>query len=215
VDYVTARVRPGSIGAGRMADVLLSDGSRRSGDWFVFACGPWLGGLFPDVIGGRVRATKQDVLYFGTEPGDRQFDVGSMPVWVNFGAALMYGVPGNERRGFKVADDTLGMDVDPTSLERVLSPESVVTARALLQKRFPQLARAPLVHSEVCQYERSVDGHFLVDRHPGASNVLLLGGGSGHGFKMGPAIGEMAARVILENMTAPPLFQYQRLANTR
>lgn len=213
VEYVAARAGATPIVNERMSHVTLGDGTRREGDAFVFACGPWLGGLFPDVVGKRVRATKQDVLYFGTPEGDRQFDVGTMPVWVNLGAKLVYGIPGNERRGFKVADDTLGRDVDPTSLERVVSPQSVVTARAILRRRFPVLARAPLVHAEVCQYESTPDGHFLMDWHPAARNVLLLGGGSGHGFKMGPAIGEMAASLALRESSVVPLFAYERLRN--
>jgi glycine/D-amino acid oxidase-like deaminating enzyme len=210
VEYLTAQVRPGAMTNGRMAHVLLSDGSRREADAFVFACGPWLGTLFPGVIGQRIRATKQDVLYFGTPAEDRRFELGTIPVWVNFGARLLYGIPGNERRGFKVADDTLGSDVDPTSLERVLSPESVTTARALLRQRFPALERAPLVHAEVCQYERTPDGHFLMDWHPEARNVLLLGGGSGHGFKMGPAIGEMAGTALLDAAQMPSAFRLAR-----
>ena len=147
-------------------------------------------------------------------PGDRQFDIETMPVWVNFGAKLMYGIPGNERRGFKIADDTLGADVDPTVLERVVNPASVTEARALLRKRFPQLTQAPLVHAEVCQYERTPDGHFLVDWHPQARNVLLLGGGSGHGFKMGPAIGELAAGIVAAGQGAPEMFRFARLRQT-
>ncbi|MGQ0640196.1 MAG: FAD-dependent oxidoreductase [Gemmatimonadaceae bacterium] len=211
VEYVTAHARGGPITGGRVSHVVLSDGTRRDAESFVFACGPWLGGVFPDVVGSRIRATKQDVLYFGTPPGDRQFDVGAMPAWVNFGSKLLYGIPGNERRGFKVADDTLGAHVDPTSLERVVSPASVVTARELLRRRFPTLAGAPLLHAEVCQYERTPDGHYLVDWHPGAGNVLLLGGGSGHGFKMGPAIGELAARAVLRESEIQPLFAYERV----
>jgi glycine/D-amino acid oxidase-like deaminating enzyme len=211
VEYRTAHVRPGPIRGGRMAHALLADGSRLEAESFVFACGPWLGTLFPDVLGPRIRATKQDVLYFGTEAGDHHFDAGAMPVWVNFGARLMYGIPGYERRGFKIADDTLGDTVDPTSLERLVSPASVANARRFMRRRFPRLAGAPLVHAEVCQYERSRDGHFLIDWHPGAVNVLLLGGGSGHGFKMGPAIGDIAARVVSEGGRAAPLFQYERL----
>ena len=194
-----------------MAHIALGDGSRRSGDVYVFACGPWLGALFPDVLGRRIRATKQDVMYFGPPAGDRSFDVGTLPVWVNFGERLIYGIPGNERRGFKVADDTLGRDVDPTTLERTLDTTSVTRARDLLRRRFPTLARAPLVHAEVCQYESTPDGHFLIDWHPAAANVLLLGGGSGHGFKMGPAIGEMAARMVLDKVPPVPMFAYQRL----
>jgi len=211
VEYVTAHVRPGTIVSGRLPHVVLSDDTRREADSFVFACGPWLGSVFPDAIGRRIRATKQDVLYFGTPAGDRHFDVGTMPTWVNMGAKLLYGIPGNERRGFKIADDTLGVDVDPTAMERRVSPASVTTARRLLRRRFPRLAQAPLLLAEVCQYERSLDGHFLVDWHPGAANVLLLGGGSGHGFKMGPAIGELAARIVLRQAETLPLFAYARL----
>lgn len=211
VQYLTAQAAAGSISNGGMSDVKLSDGTRREADAFVFACGPWLGALFPDVLGWRIRPTKQDVLYFGTPAGDRLFDVGAMPVWVTLGERLVYGIPGNERRGFKIADDTLGADIDPTSLERVVSPQSVTVVRAMLRRRFPALARAPLVHAEVCQYESTPDGHYLMDWHPAARNVLLLGGGSGHGFKMGPAIGEMAARLVVGDGAVVPLFSYERL----
>lgn len=211
VEYVTAQVRPGPVLGERMSHVVLSDGIRREADIFVFACGPWLGTLFPDVLGWRIRATKQDVLYFGTPAGDRQFDAGTMPVWVIFGEKLIYGIPGNERRGFKIADDTLGAEIDPTTLERTVSPHSVTTARAILHRRFPALTRAPLVHAEVCQYESTPDGNYLLDWHPAARNVLLVGGGSGHGFKMGPAIGELVARTVLGEASAVPLFAYERL----
>ncbi len=211
VEYVTAQARPAAMASERMSRITLSDGTQREADAFVFACGPWLGSLFPDVLGWRVRATKQDVLYFGTPAGDRQFDVGTMPVWVTIGQKLIYGIPGNERRGFKIADDTLGADIDPTTLERVVSSQSVATARATLRRRFPALARAPLVHAEVCQYESTPDGNYLMDWHPSARNVLLLGGGSGHGFKMGPAVGEMAARLVSGEGAIVPLFAYERL----
>lgn len=211
VEYVTAQARPGVIASERMSRITLSDGTQREADAFVFACGPWLGPLFPEVLGWRVRATKQDVLYFGTPAGDRQFDVGTMPVWVTIGQKLLYGIPGNERRGFKIADDTLGAAIDPTTLERVVSSQSVMTARATLRRRFPALARAPLLHGEVCQYESTPDGNYLMDWHPSARNVLLLGGGSGHGFKMGPAVGEMAARLVAGEGAVVPLFAYERL----
>jgi sarcosine oxidase len=70
-------------------------------------------------------------------------------------------------------------------------------ARAFLARRFPALAGAPLVEARVCQYENTSNGDFLIDRHPDFDNVWLVGGGSGHGFKHGPALGEyVAARVI-------------------
>ena len=70
---------------------------------------------------------------------------------------------------------------------------------AYLRQRFPDLAGRPLVESRVCQYENSSNGDLLIDRHPAWPNVLLVGAGSGHGFKHGPAIGRYAAQLL----TAP------------
>jgi glycine/D-amino acid oxidase-like deaminating enzyme len=74
------------------------------------------------------------------------------------------------------------------------------------------LAQAPLVHAEVCQYESTPDDHFIVDRHPRSSNVWIVGGGSGHGFKMGPALGEVMASMVLEDRDGDPQFGLARLA---
>jgi glycine/D-amino acid oxidase-like deaminating enzyme len=177
----------------------------------VFACGPWLGQLFPDVVGRRIIATRQEVFFFGTPAGDTRYDVGTLPAWVHIGERLVYGLPSHERRGLKVADDTAGDEVDPTTMERSPSAAGLAGARAILGARFPAMANAPLVEARVCQYEASSDGHFLVDRHPGLENVWLVGGGSGHGFKMGPAVGEHVAAVVQGRAAVHSLFAYQRL----
>jgi len=133
-----------------------------------------------------------------------------MPVWVEV-PRFMYGIPGNERRGFKIADDSRGPDFDPTNGERLVSPEGLKAAREYIAMRFPALARAPVVETRVCQYENSPDHDFLVDRHPGAGNAWLVGGGSGHGFKHGPALGELVAQNVLGERPVEPLFSYARL----
>ena len=210
-EYRQAMVRPGPSARGRMSAAVLSDGSSLAADRFVFACGPWLGQLFPEVIGRRIVATRQEVFFFATPPGDTRYDVGSLPVWVHIGERFAYGIPSFERRGLKVADDTAGPEVDPTTQERSPSESALATARTILRQRFPALAGAPLVEARVCQYEASSDGHFLVDRHPGLDNVWLVGGGSGHGYKMGPALGEHAAAVVQGRAAVEPLFAYGRL----
>jgi len=134
-------------------------------------------------------------------------------VWVDYRERLVYGIPGNANRGFKVADDTPGPAFDPTSGTRDATPSGIAAARAFLQQRFPALAAAPLLGSEVCQYEASPDSHFIVDRHPAAPNVWIAGGGSGHGFKMGPALGEMLASYVLGTATPDPQFGLARLAS--
>lgn len=195
-EYRQAAARPPDGAPGRLAALELSDGSRLPADAFVFACGPWLGGLFPEAVGRRLRPTRQEVYFFGTPAGDGRFREESLPTWVDFGERVFYGIPGNEERGFKVADDTHGDTVDPTTLERTVRSSALARARAFLRQRFPDLADAPLVESRVCQYTSTHDGHFLIDRHPALSNAWLVGGGSGHGFKMGPALGEHVARLV-------------------
>ena len=181
-------------------------------DAYVFAAGPWLGRLFPDVIGDLVRPTRQEVFFFGTPPGDTRFTEEAMPVWADHGARFMYGIPGNRWRGFKVADDTRGPPFDPTAGERQATAEGLRAARAYLGYRFPGLAGAPLLEARVCQYEQSPDEHFIIDRHPGAGNVWLVGGGSGHGFKHGPAVGELVAAHVLDHGVPDPQFALARFA---
>src|SRR5207244_6056436 len=91
--YRQAAVRPGPIESGRLSHVIVEDGSTIAADAFVFACGPWMGTLFPDVVGDGIIATRQEVMYFGTPAADRRFDSASFPGWIDFGAGRWYGMP--------------------------------------------------------------------------------------------------------------------------
>jgi glycine/D-amino acid oxidase-like deaminating enzyme len=183
--------------SGPLRSLMLSDGSRLKADHYVFACGPWLGKLFPETLGDIIRPTKQDIFFFGTPAGDSRFTDAHLPVWGDHGNRFFYGIPGNDHRGFKVADDTRGGSFNPTSGERVVSQATLKRVREYIAFRFPALKDAPLIETRVCQYEQTADSHFIVDRHRLMGNVWLLGGGSGHGFKHGPALGEMMADLIL------------------
>ncbi|HEU4671304.1 MAG TPA: FAD-dependent oxidoreductase [Candidatus Limnocylindrales bacterium] len=187
--FELAVVRPGRVRDGRLEDIIASDGSRLAAREFVFACGPWLPRLFPDVLGDLIRVTKQDVFFVGPAGGDGRFAAEWMPAWVDYDAAF-YGIPAADGRGFKLAPDRYGPVFDPSSGERIVDPDSTRLAREYLARRFPDLAERPFVETRVCQYETTPDTNFVIDRHPDLSNVWLVGGGSGHGFKHGPAIGE-------------------------
>ena len=213
-DYRRARVEPGAIENGRMAAARTTSGHSLPADRFIFACGPWLGKLFPDVIGDRVRPTRQEVFHFGAPAGDSRFVTPNLPIWADHGDRFWYGIPGSERRGFKVADDTHGPDFDPTSGERRPSEAGLKAAREYMEFRFPAMQGAPLLEARVCQYENSPDGHFIVDRHPEAANVWLVGGGTGHGFKHGPALGQHVAERVLEEQPVEPMFELGRFSTT-
>jgi glycine/D-amino acid oxidase-like deaminating enzyme len=207
----TAAVRPGPVRGGWMGGLALPDGALFEADAYVFACGPWLGRLFPAEVGARIRPTRQEVFFFGTPEGDSRFEEGTLPIWMDFGERIFYGIPGGTQgeggRGFKVADDTRGEPIDPTADDRLPTPVHLAEAREVLVRRFPALAGAPVVEARVCQYENTPDGHLLVDRHPEADNVWLVGGGSGHGFKLGPAIGEHVASLVYDGAETLPSFR--------
>jgi len=191
--------------------IVLSDGSRLAADRYVFACGPWMGTLFPHTIGSLIRATKQDVFFFGHGSRDSlKFTDAYLPVWADHCGSFRYGIPGDGCRGFKVADDTRGPDFDPTSGERTVDPETLSEIREYVSFRFPALRDAPVVETRVCQYEQTPDNHFIIDRLPTNENVWLIGGGSGHGFKHGPAIGEMMADLILKDREPKAIWRLDR-----
>jgi monomeric sarcosine oxidase len=196
VDYLQEAVIP-PAGKGRLDSVATPSGKKVAAGTFVFACGPWLPKVFPDLLGERIFPTRQEVFYFGPPPGDGRFRSSEMPVWVDF-AEEIYGIPDFKGRGFKVAPDRHGPEFDPDTGSRVITPETLASVREFVGRRFPGLKDAPLIESEVCQYENTSNGDFLIDRHPERDNVWLVGGGSGHGFKHGPAVGEYVAARIVE-----------------
>ncbi len=177
-------------------------------DMIVYACGPWLPKIFPEILGGRIRVTRQEVFFFGTPAGDRSYAPPQMPVWADItDEHSAYTIPELENRGFKLAFDRHGAEFDPDTGDRVAL--GIDAARTFLAERFPGLAGAPLVESRVCQYENTSTGDFLIDRHPGFQNVWLVGGGSGHGFKHGPAVGEHVCSLIDGKTRPEPRFSLE------
>lgn len=188
-------------------ELTLSTGEKIKGDLFIFACGSWLGQLFPDVLGNVITCTRQEVFYFGSPTRHAQsFD--TMPVWVDVdGHEFYYGIAGNAQRGFKIGVDKRGAPFDPTNGDHTLNEQVLKQARNFISHRFPALGGAPLLESRVCPYENSPDGNFLIELHPHTENVLFVGGGSGHGFKHAPALGELVAQTLHGTAHIPALFR--------
>jgi sarcosine oxidase len=180
---VRGRARPDGGAA------VLEDGTRVEGDVTVWACGPWLGGLFGDVV--RLRVTRQELLFFGGGPA---WDSSRVPAWVDYDRA-MYGTSDVDGLGVKVALDEEGPPLDPDA-ELPAAGETEPRVRAYLADRFPALASAPLLDGRCCRYEITPDSQFVAGRHPAHPDALLLGGGSGHGFKHGPAIAELVVAAL-------------------
>ena len=194
VEYVQDAIVP-PVAQGKLSSIQTISGNEIRAGQFVFACGPWLPKLFPELLAGLIYVTRQEVIFLGVPPGDDSFNPGMMPTWVDFND-LVYAMPNLEGRGFKIAIDAHGEEFDPDSGDRVVSASGLQAVREYLAKRVPRLANAPVMETRVCQYENTSNGDFLIDRHPQFENVWIVGGGSGHGFKHGPVVGEYVARMI-------------------
>jgi len=202
----------GVLHARRATQLLVEDGGRHGvhlqsrrvtpdsdppADVVVWACGPWLAGLFPDEL--DLRVTRRDVFFFG---GDASWS--GRPGFCDYDGAF-YGHGDLAGLGVKIASDAGATEIDPDSVERLPSAENRVEARAYAAARFPGLAAAPILGGRVCQYDLSADSHFVVDRHPGRESWWLAGGTSGHGFKHGPALGAYIADCV-EGKRRPETF---------
>ncbi len=211
LDYRTAGIVPPTL-SGKLDRVVTQVGESISAGCFVFACGAWLPKLFPELLGQRIFPTRQEIFFFAPPAGDTSF--AAMPAWFHH-PALVYGIPDLEHRGFKISVDKHGATIDPDTEDRVPSTAGLAIARAYLAQRFPKLKRAPLSESRVCQYENTSNGDFIIDRHPLSDNVVIVGGGSGHGFKHGPAVGEYVNRLLAASGAIEPRFALADKATTQ
>ena len=164
----------------------------------VWACDAWLPALFPDAVTGAT--TRQDLYFLDGGPAWR-----SAPGWVDYDGAF-YGTGDLDDLGVKVAPDAEGPPLHPDADLPATGPETLLAARAYLATRFPALAGAPLRWSRTCRYELSPDSHFIAAPHPRQAGVWLVGGGSGHGFKHGPALAEQLAGALLGGAPLPARF---------
>ncbi len=189
VDKVSVRQ-----GSGRF-QVMLKDGTSLSSENYLFACGPWMGRIFPELLKDRLKVYRRDVFFVGTPPGDHSFTHPNLPIWSfnNAEDRRFYGLPNIQGRGVKVAPwpDMNSIDMDRD--DRFNNMMEIKQIREFLNRRFPGLKDQPFLEGRVCQLTFGKDEEFIIDRHPEYQHVWLACAGSGHAFKHGPALGEYIA----------------------
>ena len=187
---------------------MVVEGRRIEGDVVVWACGSWLAGLFGGLV--QLTVTRQELLFVDGGPAWRAPGV---PAWVDYDRA-MYGTADLDGLGVKAALDIEGPPLDPDApLDD--EPRTEPGVRAYLRDRFPALEHAPLAEARACRYELTPDSHFIAARHPEQADVWLVGGGSGHGFKHGPAMAERVAAAIAGGEPLPDRFGLGRRTPAR
>jgi hypothetical protein len=143
--------------------VVLEDSTRLEGDIVVWACGPWLARLFPELVTLSVRC--QELLFFDGGPPWRATGV---PSWCDYDQARL-GTADIDGLGVKAAVDDEGPPIDPDA-ELPIEATTEPAVRRYLHDRFPALERAPLVAVRCGRYEITLDTHFIAARIPSMRN---------------------------------------------
>ncbi|MFL5849280.1 MAG: NAD(P)/FAD-dependent oxidoreductase [Solirubrobacteraceae bacterium] len=203
VRALVERARAGGLrieqGEARPAGQAVALGDRLlEADHVVWACGAWLARLFGSLL--RLRVTRQDVVLFDAGP-----EWAGAPGWLDFDASV-YGHALIEPYGLKVASDREGAEVEPGLRPPAAPDASLTAARDYVAMRFPALAGAAVRSSPACHYSLTADANFVFARHPEHERVWLLGGGSGHGYKHGPALAQHVAEALAGEAQPEPRF---------
>jgi glycine/D-amino acid oxidase-like deaminating enzyme len=184
---------------------------RLSAGSFLFACGPWLPKVFPDVLGGFIRLLRSEVYYVGSPPGDDRYSWRKLPnMWEPGPRAGAYAMSDIDY-GYKVVPN-LNMAMDLDTDDRVPSAVQLRKVRTYLERRLPGLVDQPIVAARVCALENSNNHHYIIDRHPEFENVWIAGAGSGHAFKMGPKLGDYVSDRVLDRPDDSAVRQFFTLA---
>jgi glycine/D-amino acid oxidase-like deaminating enzyme len=181
------------------ATVVLEDSTRLEADVVVWACGPWLPKLFPDLV--SLRVTQQELLFLDGGPAWRAPGV---PAWCDYELSR-YGTADIDDVGVKAGIDDEGPELDPDA-DLPTTTRTEPDVRAYLRNRFPVLAEMPLVRARSCRYEITADTRLIGAPHPDHPSMWIVGGGSGHGLKHGPPMAERIATAIGSGTTLPPGF---------
>jgi glycine/D-amino acid oxidase-like deaminating enzyme len=212
--FIQQQVSKENIKGDKAVSLTLADGTTVEADSFLFACGPWLVRLFPTLM-KKMNITRQVVFFFASPADASDMMENHLPTWFNktpSGTVDVYGVPGNEFRGFKIAQEIKDDITDKFDIySRYYKPEELAFVQERLATRFPKMKGMPMIENRVCQYSQTPDSHFVLDKHPEAHNLWVMGGGSGHGFKMGPSMGELAAQMITGEKDTIESFSLRRL----
>ncbi len=200
--FVMAKAEMGQRSGGKLREVKLSTGETLAAQSFVFACGPWHPKMFPKVLGDKLRLNRRVLFFMGTPQDDHRLSYPNCPTFTIRG---VYGFPDLEGKGVKLGPYWDAGPLDPDTDDRTASSDEVRRIHELVDSALPTLAGQPVLETRVSPRTNSVDGHFMVDRHPELDNVWLVGGGSGHGYKHGIVLGDYVADRVVGNATDPNL----------
>ena len=212
--HIGAWVRDLIIEKGQCLGVVLDDGTRVNSDHVLITTGAWTGLLLP-IISKLAKPTAQPIFHLRVDDRERYSAPNFSVLFPDSETSATYALPLHpEEKVVKVGLHTQGRESHPLHTDRIVMAQEINCLREHLSKFIPELARSQIVYSRVCLYHDTLDYDFLIDRHPEISNLTIACGGSGHGFKFMPILGELIASRV-ENVFHPfaKRFQWRNEAN--
>ncbi len=174
----------------------------------IVCAGAWTKQLLPG-LPVELRVTRQVQAWF--EPADAApFAPGRFPVFLlQSRHGVHYGFPPHGGSGVKVARHHASNEpIDPDTVDRAVSADDEALIRAALADHIPA-ANGPTLAAKTCLYTVTPDHDFIVDRMPGAANVIVASPCSGHGFKFAPVLGEILADLALQGATRHDISRFR------
>lgn len=182
--------------------VTTANGPAFEADRLVLCAGPWSGRLLAEQgIALPLRIVRKTYIHLLPERNKTDFETGRFPVWID-AQSWAYGFPRlGDVPGVKIAIHAGGQETSPGAVDRIVSDEDRDALVGYARRRFPDLSDE-VVYEKVCLYTMTPDEDFIIDRMPGLPGAFMIGGTSGHGFKFGPLLGEIA-RILVDGAPTP------------
>lgn len=167
----------------------------------VICAGAWTPALVPS-LAPLLRPERQVVAWFAVRDNDAFAPV-RFPVFVmQTPEGYYYGFPQHGVPGFKMGKyHHRSESVDPDTMDRSVTADDEIVLRECVRSFFPA-ADGEVARASTCIFTNTPDEHFIIDRLPGASEVLVVSACSGHGFKFCSVIGEIVADLVTRGQTA-------------
>ncbi len=203
-----------SLAKGRCLGVVLADGVRLEAEHVLVAAGAWTGLLVP-LVSRLASVTAQPIFHLLIEDWKRYSSPRFSVAFLDTETTGVYAMPLHpEEKVIKVGLHTQGRDAHPQLSDRIVQEQEITHLRCQLKRCAPELSECPIVYSRVCLYHDTLDFDFVIDRHPEIENLTVACGGSGHGFKFTPLLGEIVADRV-ENIQHPfaKKFKWREQAN--
>ncbi len=190
------------ITGGRVAGVALSSGERIAADLVICAIGPWTGPSVQAWTGITLPLHIERHAMAVLDAGDRAREILPFAWCDDINAhyarperdhSILIGTWAGGGTGVRNEDaDRPDHHEDPDNFDSGSSQVESAWIVEQMLPRVPEVGNLGIKPGYACLYDMSPDDLPVIDHLPGIDGLVVVAGSSGHGFKLGPAVGEAA-----------------------